>query len=131
MASSSALSLASVRIAGLQTVRLTTSLKLEDETPGVYWRILPVGDPKLPSVLVADLKIATDHNFAAVTVIADLVLDPKLMKTWPDENGTEVAEWATDVLYDFAASALRSSLASAWGELTVPKTTPPMTVWFD
>lgn len=84
------------------------------------------GSPKFG--LIADLTIESEEAFAGVTVLM-----PLLTRDEPDEDLThaqanellhQYGEWAAGLLYDHAAMAMRSQLASGTFDLVVPFDTP-------
>lgn len=83
-----------------------------------------------PFSLVGDFALNADGWFVGLTVTAPTFFrdPPALEKLSDDElNGLSRAlgQWASHLLYDFAASHARQLVAGTWGcEISIPLTTP-------
>lgn len=84
------------------------------------------GSPKFG--LMGDLTITNDVAFAGITVLMPLLTrdepDDDLTNEETDQLVLQYGEWATALLYDHAAHAMRSLLSSGAFDIDVPYDTP-------
>ena len=80
---------------------------------------------------LGDLTVRNPLAFAGVSVIMPFVLrdEPEeITSDFVDDVLRQYGEWASSVMYDYAASNLRSGLAGNGLPLDVPFGTPPVTL---
>lgn len=97
---------------------------------GVPGEHTPGDDGSAPFTLVGDFALYTDGWFVGLTVTAPTYFReppafPELTDAELNDLSHALGQWASHLLYDFAASHARQLVAGTWGcEISIPLRTP-------
>lgn len=123
-------------VQGLHLYRTAANHAAHDEDEqGTTWTLSPALSGAHDMAIMGDLTVRSARMFSGVQILAFLKLpwreEPLGDDDWElaDQVLTAVADRVTHAMYDFAAMAMRAQVAGFAVSHTVPRSTPPYTLY--